>query len=184
MEEVVGSKLDNTIEMLTSHGVSTVELQRSSPVFGVDNDVINKYMVEMENSENNVVDARLVRLCHGVFASEVKALKADINILKRSLEEEKDARKAGDSLSGDAILQLQIALELDLTQHLTSESKLRQHFEVEMSRETSNFQQVLENRLSHHDLISKDLLAFRRELDREFKSRFEQFDRRFQEEHR
>merc|ERR1712137_1507150 len=52
-----------------------------------------------------------------------------------------------------------------------------------MSRETSNLQQTLENRLSHHDLVSKDLQAFRLELDKEFKSRFQQFDRRFQEEH-
>jgi len=80
-------------------------------------------------------------------------------------------------------LQLQTALELDLTQHLTSEIKSRQHFEVAMSRETSNLQQTLENRLSHHDLVSKDLQAFRLELDKEFKSRFQQFDRRFQEEH-
>merc|ERR1712137_1067860 len=32
-----------------------------------------------------------------------------------------------------------------------------------------------------HDLVSKDLQAFRVELDREFRSRFEQFDRRFDE---
>merc|ERR1712137_1030608 len=101
-----------------------------------------------ENSENNVVDARLVRVCHAVLASEVKALKADINVLKRSLDEEKEARKFGDSLSGEAILQLQTALELDLTQHLTSENRLRQHFEAEISRERSNLKETLENTLS------------------------------------
>lgn len=44
-----------------------------------------------------------------------------------------------------------------------------------------NFKQTLE--LSHHDIVSKDLRAFWVELDREFKSRFEQFDRRFEEAH-
>merc|ERR1712007_379842 len=105
------------------------------------------------------------------------------NILKRSLEEEKEARKFGDYLSGEAIMQLQTALELDLTQHLTSENNLRQHFEAETSREMSNSKQTLENRLSHHEIVDKDLRAFRVELDREFKSRFEQFDRRFEEAH-
>merc|ERR1712007_253352 len=114
-----------------------------------------------ESSEDNVVDATRVRLCHTVLVSEAKALKAEVNILKRSLEEEKEARKFDDSLSGEAILQLQTALELDLTQHLTSENKLRQHFEAEMSRETSNFKETLENRLSDHDIVSKDLRAFR-----------------------
>jgi len=113
--------------------------------------------------------------------SEVKALRAEVNILKRSFEEEKEARKFGDYLSGEAILQLQTALELDLTQHLTSENNLRQHFEAEMSREMSNSKQTLEKRLSHHEIVDKDLRAFRLELDREFKRRFEQFDRRFEE---
>jgi hypothetical protein len=107
--------------------------------------------------------------------SEVKGLKTEGNLWKRSLDEEKEARKFGDSLSGEAILQLQTALELDLTQHLTSENKLRQHFEAEISQET------LEKTLSQNDIVSKDLRAFRVELDREFRSQFEQFDRRFQE---
>jgi hypothetical protein len=152
-----------------------VEIHRGSSVFGVDSDLVTKHMVEMDSSKDNVVDATRVRLCHTVLVSEVKALKAEVNILKRSLEEEKEARKFGDSLSGEAILQLQTALELDLTQHLTSENKLRQHFEAEISQET------LEKTLSQNDIVSKDLRAFRVELDREFRSQFEQFDRRFQE---
>jgi hypothetical protein len=167
--------------MSASHCVSNVEIHRGSSVFGVDSDLVTKHMVEMESSEDNVVDATRVRLCHTVLVCEVRALKAEVNILKRSFEEEKEARKFGDSLSGEAILQLQTALELDLTQHLTSENKLRQHFEAEMSRETSNFKETLENRLSDHDIVFKDLRAFRVELDREFRSQFEQFDRRFEE---
>jgi len=108
-------------------------------------------------------------------------LKAEVNILKRSLEEEKEARKFGDYFSAEAILQLQTALGLDLTQHLTSENKLRQVFEAEMSREISNSKQTLEDKLSHHKIVSKELRAFRLELDREFRNRFEQFDRRFEE---
>merc|ERR1712007_341878 len=127
------------------------------------------------------VDVTRARLCPAFLVSEVKALRAEVNILKRSLDEEKEARKFGDSLSGEAILQLQTALELDLTQHLTSENKLRQHFQAEISRETSNFKETLENRLSDHDVVSKELRAFRVELDREFRNQFEQFDRRFEE---
>merc|ERR1712063_15858 len=104
----------------------------------------------IESSEDKVVDATRARLCHTVLVSEVKALKAEVNILKRSLGEEEEARKFGDYLSGEAILQLQSALELDLTQHLTSENKLRQVFEAEMSREMSDSKQTLENKLSHH----------------------------------
>merc|ERR1719163_356886 len=165
-----------------SHGVSNVEILRSVSVFGVDSDLVTKHMVEMESSEDHVVDATRARLCHTVLLSEVKALKAEVNILKRSLEEEKEARKFGDYLSGEAILQLQTALELDLTQHLTSENKLRQVFEAEISREMSDSKQTLENKLSHHEIVSKELRAFRLELDREFRNRFEQFDRRFEED--
>jgi len=161
--------------------VSDLEIHRGLSVFGVDSDLITKHMVEMESSEDKVVDATRARLCHTVLLSEVKALKTEVNLLKRSLDEEKEARKFGDSLSGEAILQLQTALELDLTQHLTSENKLRQHFEAEISQETSNFKETLEKTLSQNDIVSKDLRAFRVELDREFRSQFEQFDRRFQE---
>lgn len=167
--------------MSASHCVSDLEIHRGLSVFGVDSDLITKHMVEMESSEDKVVDARRARLCHTVLLSEVKALKTEVNLLKRSLDEEKEARKFGDSLSGEAILQLQTALELDLTQHLTSENKLRQHFEAEISQETSNFKETLEKTLSQNDIVSKDLRAFRVELDREFRSQFEQFDRRFQE---
>jgi hypothetical protein len=167
--------------MSASHCVSDLEIHRGLSVFGVDSDLITKHMVEMESSEDKVVDATRARLCHTVVLSEVKALKTEVNLLKRSLDEEKEARKFGDSLSGEAILQLQTALELDLTQHLTSENKLRQHFEAEISQETSNFKETLEKTLSQNDIVSKDLRAFRVELDREFRSQFEQFDRRFQE---
>merc|ERR1719326_963009 len=138
-------------------------------------------MVELESTENKVVDATRVHLCHTVLVSEVKALKTEVNLLKRSLDEEKEARKFGDSLSGEAILQLQNALQLDLTQHLTSENNLRQHFEAELSHVMSNSKQALEDRLLHQEIVDKDLRAFRVELDREFKRRFEQFDRRFEE---
>jgi len=159
--------------------MGNVEILRRSSVIGVDNDT--KHMVEMESSEGHGVDVTRARLCPVFLVSEVKALRAEVNILKRSLEEEKEARKFGDSLSGEAILQLQNALQLDLTQHLTSENNLRQHFEAELSRVMSNSKQALEDRLLHQEIVDKDLRAFRVELDREFKRRFEQFDRRFEE---
>jgi hypothetical protein len=165
--------------MHSSHSVSNVKIIGGASVFGVDSDT--KHMVEMESGEGNVVDVTRVRLCPTLLVSEVKALRAEVNILKRSLEEEKESRKFGDYLSGEAIWQLQSALQLDLTQHLTSENNLRQHFEAEMLREMSNSKQTLENRLSHHEIVDKELRAFRVELDREFKHQFEQFDRRFEE---
>lgn len=40
----------------------------------------------------------------------------------------------------------------------------------------SSSKQNLENRLSYHEVVSKDLQAFQVELDKEFKSRFELFE--------
>jgi len=168
--------------MLVSHDVSNMGIRRGSSVYGVDGDLVTKHMVEMESSsDDHAASATRARLCHTVLLSEVKALKAEVNILKRSLEEEKGARKFGDYMSSEAILQLQTAFALNLTQHLTLENRLRQHFEAEMSHEMSDSKQTLASKLSHHEIVSEDLRAFRVELGREFRSRFEQFDRRFEE---
>jgi len=162
--------------------VSNLEVHRGSSVFGVDSD-----LVTMESSEDKVVDATRVRLCHTVLVSEVKALKTEVNLLKRSLDEEKEARKFGDSLSGEAILQLQTILEFEQKQRSVSESKLGQHLEAVMSSEMASLKQTLESRPSQQtsqDIDSiNDLRAFRAEVDRDIKSRFERFDRLFEESH-
>merc|ERR1712007_135089 len=107
--------------------------------------------------------------------------------LKQSFEEEREARKAGDSLSGEAISQLQIILDFEKKQRSASESQLGQHFEAVISSEMAKLKQTLESRPSHQTLYDidsiNDLRAFRAELDREIKNRLEQFDRRFEESH-
>merc|ERR1712007_81076 len=74
----------------------------------------------------------------------VKALKAEVAILKRFFEEEREARKTGDSVNGEAILQLQTILEFEKKQRSASESKLGQHFEAVMSSELANLKQSFE----------------------------------------
>merc|ERR1712137_1378722 len=99
--------------------------------------------------------------------------------------EEREARKTGDSLSGEAVLQLQTVLEFEKKQRSVSHSQLEQHFEAIMSNEMSTLKQTLESRISHqtsHDISSiTDLRTPRMELDREINNRFGELDRRFED---
>jgi len=138
-----------------------------------------------EKREHKAWDDNRVRLCSTVIVAEVQALKAEVEILKRSFEEEREARKTGDSLSGEAVLQLQTVLEFERKQRSMSQSKLEQHFEAIMSNEMSNLQQTLESKISHQvsrDVSSiTDIRTLRMELDREIKNRFGELDRRFED---
>jgi len=114
-------------------------------------------------------------------------LKAEVAVLKQSFEKEREARKTGDSLSGEAISQLQTNLEFEKKLRSASMSKLEQHFEAVMSSEIANLKQTLEDRLSHqtsHDIqASYDIDSINDLLDKEIENSFEQFDRHFEESH-
>merc|ERR1719284_1725944 len=137
-------------------------------------------ILEFEKKQCSASEGKLGQHFEAVMSSEMANL-------KQSFEEERAARRAGDSLSGEAISQLQTILEFEKKQRSASESELGQHFEAVMSSEVASLKQTLESRLSHqtsYDIDSiNDLRAFRAELDREIKNRLEQFDRRFEESH-
>jgi len=137
-------------------------------------------ILEFEKKQRSVLESKLGQHFEAVMSSGMANL-------KQSFEEEQEARKAGDSLSGEAISQLQIILDFEKKQRSASESQLGQHFEAVISSEMAKLKQTLESRPSHqtsYDIDSiNDLRAFRAELDREIKNRLEQFDRRFEESH-
>jgi len=62
--------------------------------------------------------------------ADVQALKAEAEIMKRSQLEEVEARKTGDALSGEAVLQLQAVVELEGKQRVAAVSRLEEHFQA------------------------------------------------------
>lgn len=65
----------------------------------------------MEKRENRRLEENRIRLCSSVVVAEVQSLKAEFEVIKRSLEEEAMARKTGDALNGEVCLQMQAVLE-------------------------------------------------------------------------
>jgi len=181
----VGTTARKYAAMSTSIAVSGVKVHADSSLSTVDSDVVTGHNEEIEKREHKAWDDNRVRLCSTVIVAEVQALKAEVEILKRSFEEEREARKTGDSLSGEAVLQLQTVLEFERKQRSMSQSKLEQHFEAIMNNEISNLKQTLESKISHQvsrDVSSSnDLRALRMELDREIKNRFGDLERRFED---
>jgi len=72
--------------------------------------------------------------------------------LGKSFEAEREARKTGDSLNDEAILQLQTILKFEKRQRSESESKLEQHFRTEINRQIKNCFEQFDRRLeeSYH----------------------------------
>lgn len=73
----------------------------------IDQDSLEK----MERRERHMLEQSRVHLCSSVVVAEVQALKAEVEILKRQVEEETHARSTGDALNGEAVMQLQVLLE-------------------------------------------------------------------------
>merc|ERR1712007_79226 len=137
---------------------------------------------ERKGNDEKKMDESLIRFCSSVIVADVQALKAEVEILKRSLEEEKEARRTGDALGGEAVLQLQAFLELEGKQRVASESKLEGQF----SKFEGQFQSVLSKlydevsdlRREARDIgTSHDFRTLRLELDREIRHRFEELSK-------
>jgi len=151
----------------------TVDAIRSNVVTG---------NIERYTNDERQTDESLIRSCSSAIVADVQALRSEVEILKRSLEEEKEARRTGDALGGEAVLQLQAILELEGKQRVTSESKLEGQF----SKLEGQFQSVLSKlydevsdlRREARDIgTSSDFRTFRLELDREIRHRFEELSK-------
>merc|ERR1712007_108320 len=130
---------------------------------------------ERNGNDEKKMDESLIRFCSSVIVADVQALKAEVEILKRSLEEEKEARRTGDALGGEAVLQLQAFLELEGKQRVASESKLEGHFQSVLS---SVYDEVFDLRRGVRDIgTSNDFRTLRVEVDREIRHRFEELSK-------
>merc|ERR1712007_204497 len=130
---------------------------------------------ERKGNDEKKMDESLIRFCSSVIVADVQALKAEVEILKRSLEEEKEARRTGDALGGEAVLQVQAILELEGKQRVTTESKLEGQFKAVLS---SLCDEVSDLRRGARDIgTSNDFRTLRVELDREIRHRFEELSK-------
>jgi len=116
----------------------------------------------------------LVRYCSSVLVADMQTLKSEVEILKRSLEEEKEARRTGDALGGEAVLQLQAILELEGKQRVTAESKLEGQYQSVL---TSLYDEVSDLRRVAREIGTNDFRTLRLELDREMRHRFEELSK-------
>lgn len=82
------------------------------------------------SNESRKMDESVVRLCSSVVVADVQALKTEVEIMKRSQLEEVEARKTGDALSGEAVLQLQSVVELEGKQRGAAVSRLEEQFQA------------------------------------------------------
>merc|ERR1712007_43289 len=134
-------------------------------------------------------DDSRVRLCSSVAVAEVQSLKTEVEILKRSLAEEKEARQTGDALGGEAALQLQAVLEREKKERVGTTRKLEEHFEAVLSRlytEISEIRQMAEGKPSHasRDIDSGDVHSLRMEHTEtkfEINQRFDDISQRMEE---
>jgi len=83
-----------------------------------------------QRQESRKMDESVVRLCSSVVVADVQALKTEVEIMKRSQLEEVEARKTGDALSGEAVLQLQSVVELEGKQRVAAVGRLEEHFQA------------------------------------------------------
>jgi len=176
----------------------TAGLRLGSPLPTVDSNVGMGHTVEEhERLEHKSLDDNRARLSSTVLVTEVQTLKAEVEVLKRSFEEEKEARKTGDAITGESVLQLQTVLELEGKKRVTTIDKLEEHFRNVLSKvfdEISDMKQGMESKISQQaprDIGStSEFRTLRMELDREMKRRFDELDgwfkdtnRRFEDSH-
>lgn len=84
----------------------------------------------LERRETKMMDQSRIHLCSSVVVAEVQALKSEVELLKRSFNEEIEARKTGDALSGEAVLQLQAVIDVGTRQHAAGVEKLEGEFQA------------------------------------------------------
>jgi len=102
------------------------------------------------SNESRKMDESVVRLCSSVVVADVQALKTEVEIIKRSQLEEVEARKTGDALSGEAVLQLQAVVELEGKQRVAAMGKLEEDFQACLNRlyaEMSDLRRMFEGKV-------------------------------------
>jgi len=130
------------------------------------------------------MDKSRIHLCSSVVVAEVQALKSEIEILKRAFNEEIEARKTGDALSGEAVLQLQAVIEVGTKQHKNSVEKLEGEFQASFNslyKEVQDVKENLANKASPPPVQSRDLsfheiTMLKGEVEKEVKKHVQVFD--------
>jgi len=77
-------------------------------------------------------------------------------------EEEKEARKTGDALTGEAVMQLQTVLDLEGKQRIATMAKLEEQFRAVLSKlfdQMSELKQGVESRLAQSQQAPCDVGA-------------------------
>merc|ERR1712137_1361044 len=142
--------------------------------------------------EEQLMEESRIHLCSSVVTSEVQWLKSEVELLKRSLEEEVQARKTGDALNGEACMQLQAVLELEQQQRGQLATNIDEHVNgaiTKLSGEISDQRLALEAevhvRLQGHEKLEShfqagsadSFRALRNEVEHEIKQRTADFER-------
>jgi len=155
-------------------------------------EVAERIVEEVGRHEQKTLEDNRVRLCSSVVVAEVQTLKSEVEILKRSLEEEMQARRTGDALSGEACMQLQAVLELNGKQHAASIAKLEEQVHdcfVNVREDIADLRVALEAevlvRLQGDEQLEKrlnagsgdGLRALRLEIEQEIRQRMGDFER-------
>jgi len=143
-------------------------------------------------SEEQLMEDSRIHLCSSVVTSEVQCLKSEVELLKRSLEEEIQARKTGDALNGEACMQLQAVLELEQQQRAQLATNIDDHVNgaiTKLSAEISDQRLALDAEVhvrvqghekleSHFQSGSADSFrALRNEVEEEIKQRTADIER-------
>jgi len=148
--------------------------------------------VHRRGSEEQLMEDSRIHLCSSVVTSEVQCLKSEVELLKRSLEEEVQARKTGDALNGEACMQLQAVLELEQQQRAQLATNIDDHVNgaiTKLSAEISDQRLALDAEVhvrvqghekleSHFQSGSADSFrALRNEVEQEIKQRTADIER-------
>lgn len=150
---------------------------------GLEDDVV---LGHLERRENRMMDKSRIHLCSSVVVAEVQALKSEIEILKRAFNEEIEARKTGDALSGEAVLQLQAVLEVGTQQHNRSVEKLEGEFQASFNSLYKEVQDAKENLanlankappppMQSRDMSMHHISMIKGEVEKEFKKQAQEF---------
>lgn len=155
-----------------------------------------RQMPEQMSPQNTkqMLDEDRIRLCSSIVVADVQALKAEFEILKRSVEEEVQARRTGDALNSEACMQMQAVLEYE-GNHPGSGHNLEGQIQTcynKLSEEIADLRLGLEAevlvRLQGDDKLEKLLLplrassnesldGLRKEIENEVRQRTTEIDR-------
>jgi len=151
-----------------------------------------RYPEQIEKSAKTMLDEDRVRLCSAIVVSDVQALKSEFDILKRSVEEEVQARKTGDALNSEQCMQLQAVLDFE-GQHPGSSTNFGAQIQAcytKLSEEIADLRHCLEAevlvRLQADEKLEKQLLrssstdileGLRKQIENEARQRTTEIER-------